>query len=272
MKSLFAFAVILAAMGVVLSSPVPKDTRKPAAFPAGHYVLTGTGEPGRGDDVHEFTKPFHMRPGQYVLSGGSKPTDHIIVDDDLEVYQDKLQLFVDDDHVRSTEKRGKIPAKYKGEPIVLVLDASKKLRIVAIDYYPTEAIISQLWLHRWDGARKRLTEGKSLDSQPNLPTVFFEESYSLSEGFEMPEKIETEASVDLPEKPATLLPRFRPNAPPAAEKPEAIKPGEFVYRSVLDGLTEDGFSPTLAAQIAKGPDFLPKCLLCQPTLRAMTEY
>src|SRR5579872_686750 len=147
MKRLFAFGVILAAMGGVLASPVPAETRKAAAFPAGHYILAGGGEPGRGEDVHEFTKAFHLRQGQYVLSGGEKPTDVLFVDDDLEVYQEKVKLFVDDDHVRTTENRGKQPARYKGEPIVFVLDATKKLRIVAIDCAQSEAILGPLWLH-----------------------------------------------------------------------------------------------------------------------------
>lgn len=278
MKRIFATGIVLASVGMVLASPVPNETRKPAAFPAGHYVLTGAGEPARGEDVLEFTKAFHLRPGQYVLSGGSKPTDLILVDDDLEVYQDKVQLFVDDDHVRTSETRGKFAAKYKGEPIVLVLDSTKKVRIVGIDCNPTEAIVGPLWLHRWDGARKKLTDGVTLNSPPNLPATFFEESYTLSEGFEMPDKVSTDASIDLPEKPATLLPRFRPVAPPVAAKVREIEPGDFVYHAVLDGLTEDGVSPLFAAALAKNqggpanPDFLGKCSLCAPTLRALIDY
>jgi hypothetical protein len=277
MKRAFAFGVIVAAAGMVLAAPVPAETRKPAAFPAGHYVLTGCGEPGRGEDVLELTKPFHLRPGQYVLSGGSKPTDLIFVDDDLEVYQDKAQLFIDDDHVRTTETRGKRAARYKGEPIVLVLDSTKKVRIVAIDCGPTEAIIGSLWLHRWDGERKKLTDGVTLASPPNLPAAFFDESYTLTEGFEMPEKVSTDATIDLPAKPATLLPRFKSVAPPVAVKVREINPGDFVYHAVLDGLTEDGVSPLFAAALTKhqdggNPDFLGKCTLCTPTLRAIEEY
>src|SRR5207248_1163420 len=84
-----ATGVILLALGAVVAAPVPGETRKPAAFPAGHYVLAGGGEPARGDDVYEFTKTFRLKPNQYVLSGGPKPTDPVFVDDDLEVYQEK---------------------------------------------------------------------------------------------------------------------------------------------------------------------------------------
>jgi hypothetical protein len=220
MKRLLAFGVIWAAVGVLLAAPVSVDNAKPAAFPAGHYVLGGSGEPARGEDVFEFMKPFQLRSTQYILSGGPKPTDVIFDDDDLEVYQDKTKLFVDDDHVRSTENRGKRPARYKGEPIVLVLDAPKKLRIVAIDCSPTEAIIGELWLHRWDGARKKLTDRVSMNSPPNLPAVFFDESYPLDNGFEKPEKISTDAAQVLPEKPSKLLPRFQsPEQPDAAKLP-----------------------------------------------------
>ncbi|MCI0701453.1 MAG: hypothetical protein L0241_10265, partial [Planctomycetia bacterium] len=79
--------------------------------------------------------------------------------------------------------------------------------------------IGSLWLHRWDGARKRLTEGKQLASAPNLPFTFFDESFAIADGFEMPDKISHDAATDMPEKPATLLPRFKPPTPP--EAPEA---------------------------------------------------
>ncbi|MBN9118595.1 MAG: hypothetical protein J0I06_05485 [Planctomycetes bacterium] len=213
MLRLLAAGAVLLAAGALVAAPVPGETRKPAAFPAGSYVLTGAGEPARGDDVFEFTRTFRLKPGRYVLSGGPKPTDPILVDDDLEVYQEKAALFVDDDHVRSTETRGKRAAKYQGRPIVLVLDPTKQLRIVAIDYYESEAILGALWLHRWDGAMKKLTDGKTAASAPVLPGTFFDESFALADGFELPEKVPTDAAVDVPEKPATLLPRFKPHAP-----------------------------------------------------------
>ena len=75
MVRLLATGVVLSAVGALLAAPVPTDSRKPAAFPAGRYVLAGAGEPARGDDVYEFTKTFQLRAGQYVLSGGMKPTD-----------------------------------------------------------------------------------------------------------------------------------------------------------------------------------------------------
>jgi hypothetical protein len=68
-------------------------------------------------------------------------------------------------------------------------------------------------------------------------------------------------------------------APVLAEtlKARAIDPGDFVYKAVLDGLTEDGVTLLLAASLAKNPDseypdFLAKCPLCAPTLRALKEY
>ena len=213
MLRLLATGVVLLAVGGLVAAPVPGETRKPAAFPAGIFVLTGADEPAHGTDVFEFTKTFRLKPGQYVLSGGPKPTDLILADDDLEVYQEKSALFVDNDNIRSTETRGKQAAKYQGRPIILVLDPAKKVRVVVIDYNPGSAEVGALWLHRWDGATKKLTDGKRAESAVVLPNTFFDESFAL-DGFEMPEKVATDAVIDVPEKPATLLPRFKPAAPP----------------------------------------------------------
>jgi hypothetical protein len=60
-------------------------------------------------------------------------------------------------------------------------------------------------------------------------------------------------------------------APPApvAATPDA---GTFVYDSVLTGLTEDGTPPAVVVLLAKQDDFVPKCLLCDQTKKALTEY
>jgi hypothetical protein len=275
MLRLLATGAVLAAVSALLAAPAPGDTRKPAAFPAGSYVLAGAGEPARGDDLYEFTKTFQLKPGHYVLSGGTKPTDSIVVDDDLEVYQDGKKLFVDDDHVASTERRGKLPATYQGHPIVLVLDPAKKFRIVVIDRSATEAIVGELYVHRWDGARKKLTDGKREQSAPNLPNTFFDEAYSLTDGFELPEKVATGAEVTVPDRPAMLLLRFRPPAatptpPTAAPKPPAA--ADFIKAAITTGLEEDGVPLSLASDLGKRDDFLGKCKLCQPSQWAIASY
>lgn len=214
MKRLFATLALALVAGGVLAAPVPPvGERKPAAFPAGHYVLGGAAEAARGGDVFEITTAFRPRAGQYVLSGGPKPTDVLLVDDDLTVSQGDTELFVDDDRVQSTQTRGKLAARYQGWPVLLVLDPAKKLRVVATDF-GDEAALGALWLHRWDGARKKLTAGTSAASSANLPHKFFDESFSLADGFEMPEGVKHEAPLDLPEKPATLLPRFKGKGQP----------------------------------------------------------
>ncbi len=50
MKRVLMIGVVLAAVGGVLASPIPAENRKPAAFPAGHYILGGSwsGCPRRG--------------------------------------------------------------------------------------------------------------------------------------------------------------------------------------------------------------------------------
>jgi hypothetical protein len=278
MQRILATSVVLVAVGVLLAAPVPAETRKPAAFPAGRYVLTGAGEPAAGDDVYEFTKSFKLKIGQYVLSGGPKPTDLILVDDDMEVHQDGKKLFVDDDHIASTDRRGKKPATYQGQPIVLVLDPAKKVRVLAVDHCATDAILGELWLHRWDGARKKLTEGTRQQSAPNLPNTFFDEAYALGEGFEMPEKVSTDAEINVPDKPATLLPRFRPANPApvvqpiAANPPKPIDADEFIRAAITNGLLEDGVPAVLAGDLGKRDDFIGKCRLCQPAQFAFREH
>jgi hypothetical protein len=203
---------LLAAVGAGLASPVRPDNRKPAAFPAGRYVLAGEKEAARGDDTLELTKAFRLRPNQFVLSGGPSPADKLVVDDDLEVLQDGKPLFIDDDRVASTDPRDSFagnPVKYRGFPIVLVLDPAKKVRFRATDRFATEAMLGPVWLHRWDGARKKLTDGKTETSGPDLPAVFFDESFALADGWGMPERVPTDAQTELPERPASLLPRYR---------------------------------------------------------------
>jgi hypothetical protein len=214
MKRFFATVVLALAAGGVLAAPVPPaEARKPAAFPAGHYVLCGAPEAARGGDVFEITTAFRPRTGHYVLSGGPKPTDTLLVDDDLTVSQGDTALFVDDDGVQSTRLRGKAAARYQGWPLLLVLDPSKKVRLVVTDF-GDEAALSALWLHRWDGARKKLTDGTSAASSATLPHKFFDDSFSLVDGFEMPEGVKHEAPLDLPAKPALLLPRFKGKGQP----------------------------------------------------------
>lgn len=210
MKLVCAMGVVglVAVVGFVTGAPVPTDTGKPAAFPVGRYVLGGEKDSARGRDVLELTKTFRLKPGQYVFSGGPSPTDVILVDDDLEILQGDRSLFIDDDNVRSTENLGKQPARYQGFPIVLILDASKKVQVRATDCNPSEAILGPIWLHRWDGARKKLTAGKSEESVMALPHVFFDESFDLIDGFEMPKRVSYDAATDLPAVPASLLPRF----------------------------------------------------------------
>ena len=253
MLRLFAAGVVLAVLGTLVAAPVPADMRKPAAFPAGHYVLAGAGEAAQGSDVYEFTKTFRLKPNQYVLSGGAKPTDLIVADDDLEVYQEKKALFLDDDRIASTEIRGKRAASYQGRPILLVLDPAKKLRVRVIDYNAPQAIIGQLWLHRYDGARKKLTDGKSVASALTLPDVFFDESFALGDGCEMPEKVSTDAAIDVPAKPHPCSRDSKP--PPRRRRPRPFSrcaPAEGarhigVPDAITSGLEEDGVTLTLAS-------------------------
>ncbi len=197
----------LGLVGAALASPAPRERQ--AAFPPGRYVLAGGVDAATGDDVLELREKFRLRPNQYVLSGGPKPTDEVVVDDDLELRQGDRRLFVDDDTVASTERRGKLTARYQGQPIVLVLDRDKPLAVRATDHHPADAILGELWLHRSDGARKQLTKGVREQSANDLPHVFFDEKFDVKDGFARPVQMATGARTELPERPALLLPRFR---------------------------------------------------------------
>jgi hypothetical protein len=153
-------------------------------FPAGTYILGGGPKPATGRDATALRAPFALHPDQYVLSGGPRPTDPILVDDDLEILRGKTPLFIDDDHVRSTERRGGLNCTYGGEPIVLALPPGSTFRVRAIDHAPTEAILGELYLHRSDGAKWRLTEGRRARSSDRLPHTFFEETFTPAASFE----------------------------------------------------------------------------------------
>lgn len=200
----------LAILGTSLvASPVPRVPPKGANMPAGRYILAGGPDVATGQDIHEFMTAFRMKPGQYILSGGPTPTDPITVDDDLELLQGDKKLFVDDDQIASTERRGKQPARYQGQPIVLVLDTTKPLQVRVTDHGVTDAIVGELWLHRFDGAKVQLTKGVTQQSAATLPHVFFAEKFDVTRAFEMPKSVKTDAVTELPDKPAMLLARFR---------------------------------------------------------------
>ena len=56
----------------------------------------------------------------------------------------------------------------------------------------------------------------------------------------------------------------RPAAPAAK-----IDAGEFIFRSVLDGLADDGVPPALAKALAGNGDFVKKCGICGMTRKAL---
>jgi hypothetical protein len=204
-----AFLTVPGASGV----PRPEEKGKSYVFPAGRYVLAGGPEAAAGDDVTELMDDFRMKPGQFILSGGPSPTDEIVVDDDLELLQDGKSIFLDNDGVDSTNKDGKHPATYQGHPIVFNADSKGKLRVRATDQCRTQAILGELWLHRADGARRRLSEKIQQRSAAQLPHVFFDEEFDLAKGFDIPAapRKAREAVIDLPERPAMLLPKNKAN-------------------------------------------------------------
>jgi hypothetical protein len=204
MAALLGFLTL--AVGAVLGPAVgAENTDQGNIFPPGKYVLGGAEKPARGEDVFELKKPFRLRPGQFILSGGPNPTDPIVVDDDLEVSSGDKLLFIDDDHVKSTETRSVYPCTYSGAPIILVLKPNTKLRIKAIDHVPNDAGLGELYLHRHDGSRRRLTERIEQQSNAVLPHTFFDQEFALDDGFKRPSS--TTYVIEMPAIPASLLPK-----------------------------------------------------------------
>lgn len=214
--ALVALGFAFPAAGIPREGQNGEPKGKPFVFPAGKFILGGGPRAATGQDAYEFKKPFTLRPGQFILSGGPSPTTPIVVDDDLEVLVDGQPLFVDDDHVASTDTRPAFPRSYDGSPVILVLDPAKKLQIRAIDHVPSEAILGELYLHRHDGARKRLTARVSQPSDPNLPHVFFDQEFSLDAGFEAaPSEKDV---IQVPAVPAALLGQKEPATAAPTEK------------------------------------------------------
>lgn len=173
---------IALAAGLLATGPSRSHGDEPTGhlFPAGTYVLGGLGQPARGKDAARIDKPFALHPDQYVLSGGPKPTDPLMVDDDLEVWHGRDKLFIDDDHVWTREGRRNAMCTYDGTPIILALPPGAKFRLRAIDCFPVSAELSDLWLHRWDGAKKRLVKARAQRSNAVLPHVFFDEEFDCT--------------------------------------------------------------------------------------------
>jgi hypothetical protein len=59
---------------------------------------------------------------------------------------------------------------------------------------------------------------------------------------------------------------------PAADSPKPPDANVFIHDAIINGLTEDGASLVIVADIAKRDDFVPKCGICEPTRSALKEY
>jgi RNA polymerase sigma factor (sigma-70 family) len=165
-------------------SPGAKDAERgpgsrPAhRFPPGRYVLGGFARPARGPDAARIDKPFTLHPNQYILSGGPRPTDLVGVDDDLEIYCGNRPLFIDDDGHTSGDRIKE--CTYDASPIILVIPPGARFRLRAIDRGADGAMLSDIYLHRWDGARKRLVTARWQHSNPRLPHVFFDQEFDCT--------------------------------------------------------------------------------------------
>jgi RNA polymerase sigma factor (sigma-70 family) len=149
-------------------------------FPPGRFVLGGLARPARGQDVARIDKPFTLHPNQYILSGGPRPTDPMEVDDDLEISCGKRLLFIDDDGHASGDARHTKECTFDGSPIILVIPPGAKFRLRVVDRFPDGASVSDVYMHRWDGARKRLVTARWQHSNPVLPHTFFDQEFDCA--------------------------------------------------------------------------------------------
>jgi hypothetical protein len=184
-----ALAVCLCAallLGRATTAADGKDEGAEHRFPAGTYVLGGGPETATGKHAAKIAEPFTLHPHQFILSGGPNPTDPIVVDDDLEIAAGKTLLFLDDDHVRSSERRPGLQCTYQGWPLILALRPGVKFRVRAIDHNPTEAELGDLYLHRADGAKEQVVKARKERSNARLPHVFFEQEFDSGTVFATP--------------------------------------------------------------------------------------
>jgi hypothetical protein len=157
------------------TSPAPAVAD--GAIPGGEYVIADGGTTATERNVHRFDAPFSLRPGQFVLSGGPKPTDRIEVDDDLEIRVGDKLVFVDDDHVSTKDNRSGVGRRYAGTPILLQMAPDQTIRIRAIDHCATEAALGTLYLHGADGLRPLSAKPILRASAASLPHTFFDEAF-----------------------------------------------------------------------------------------------
>jgi hypothetical protein len=230
-----AIAAITLHAGVIDASPPQQRFRPPAppssagVLPAGRYVLTAESGTATAGNALEIKAPFRLRTGQYVLSGGPRASDPIVVDDDLTISVGNSRLFEDDDHVRSDDARSGIGRRYAGEPIVLVVPG-EKLRVRATDHCGTEAHLGPLYLHRHDGAYRRLTDAIERQSATTLPHTFFDREFNLKEGFTGPSTVGRAAGNGQ----ATLMPPSPADLLPAAAAGDLLARLEAIQRELVE--------------------------------------
>jgi hypothetical protein len=177
------FRQILTSALLAFPSLASADTPRPASIPAGGFILIGGRQPATGDSLAKIEKSFSLAAGLYLLSGGPDPHEPLNIDDDLELSVGGRKIFIDNDHVRTTEGRGRIGCTYAGEPILLPFARKAKLRIQVIDTGATDAVVGDLYLHRWDGAKVQLVKAIHQRSAPKLPNVFFDKEFAIDELF-----------------------------------------------------------------------------------------
>ena len=120
---------------------------------------------------------------EYTLSGGSHPSDYLVVDDDLTVYVNGNIIFDDDDDYWTGDGR----ANWRGSPIKFKAHPDDALQIVAsngptvYDWFGSrganEVKLSELYIHV-GGNSAKLTNG-IYHSDYTDDSIFFDETHTL---------------------------------------------------------------------------------------------
>jgi len=114
--------------------------------------------------------------GNFILSGGSSPTDNFCVDDDIYVYLNGNLIYSDiDPYVATCGNR----------PINFQADAGAELRVVAIDSSNICRGIGPLWLHYGDqSVELDIGQNDGCLSRP-AGTVFYDKNFIIPQSAEL---------------------------------------------------------------------------------------
>lgn len=133
-----------------------------------------------GEDSTVVTVWNSIEPLQYTISGGTSIFDYLRVDDDLAVYVNGTQVFVDDDNTQTTIA-----------PFNFEAHIGDTIRIVATDENYCAMELGELYIHWGTDHSDKLTDGACDSACPGdacytgtyegpWPGVYFDEEFTIN--------------------------------------------------------------------------------------------